>query len=202
MRLRKVFSSALVILAVVGLTALPFAVPQADTKLAIGQKMDNFTLPDASGKQNAFASVKGKNGTVVIFLSVMCPVVNRFYKDRIASLAKEYQAKGVNIIGLNANAGETAEQIKANAEERAYAFPVLIDKGNIIADKLGATVTPEVFLFDKDDKLVYHGAIDNDRTGEKITANYLRDAVEATLAGKTVAKTETASFGCGIKRVS
>ncbi len=201
MKIQKFFSFALIILILGGIAALPFAT-HADTKLAIGEKMDNFTLSDASGKQNAFAAVKGKNGTVVIFLSVMCPVVNRFYKDRIAALAKNYQAKGVNIVGLNANSGETMEQIKANAEERAYAFPVLIDKGNIIADKLGANVTPEVFLFDKDDKLVYRGAIDNDRTGEKITANYLRDAVDATLAGKTVAKTETASFGCGIKRVS
>ena len=201
MKLQQVFPSALIILLLIGLAVLPFAT-HADTKLAIGEKIDNFTLADASGKQNAFASVKGKNGTVVIFLSVMCPVVNRFYKDRIAALAKAYQVKGVNLVGLNANASETTEQIKTNAAERAYAFPVLIDKGNVIADKLGASVTPEVFLFDKDDKLIYRGAIDNDRTGEKITANYLRDALDAILAGKAVAKTETASFGCGIKRVS
>lgn len=201
MRLQRIFSSALILLALIGLAALPLST-QAETKLAIGQKIDNFTLADASGKQNPFDSLKGKNGTVVIFLSTMCPVVNRFYKDRIAAFAKDYQAKGVNIVGINANSSETAEQIKANTEERSYVFPVLIDKGNAVADKLGASVTPEVFLFDKDNKLVYRGAIDNDRTGEKITANYLRDAVEATLAGKTIAKTETASFGCGIKRVS
>lgn len=194
------FLGVFVILALVGSAILPSA--SASDVLAIGAKMENFTLADPDGKQHKFDDLKGKNGTVIVFLSAQCPVVNKFYKDRIVQFGKELSEKGVNVIGLNSNVTETPEQIKTNTEQRGYTFPVLIDKGNVIADKLGATVTPEVFLFDKDGKLVYRGAIDNDRAGTNITANYLNDAVSATIAGKTVAKTEAAAFGCSIKRAN
>jgi peroxiredoxin len=199
MKLQKVFLSAVAAVVLIGLATLPLTAA-ADAKLAIGAKMENFTLADAGGKNHDFNSLKGKNATVIIFLSTMCPVVNKSYKDRILQISKDYAAKGVNFIGLNSNSTETAEQVKINADERGYIFPVLIDKDAVIADKLGATKTPEVFLFDKDGKLVYRGAIDNDRTGENITAHYLTDAINATLAGKTVAKAETEGFGCSIKR--
>lgn len=200
-----VFLTVVAAFALFGLAVTPaLSVVSGETKgLAIGAKMESFTLADHAGKQQKLDDLKGKNGTLLIFLSVQCPVVNKSYAARIAQLGKDYQAKGVNVVGLNANATENAEQIAANIETRGYTFPVLIDKNNVIADKLGATVTPEVFLFDKDNKLVYRGAIDNDRSGENASrAEYLRDAVDATVAGKTVAKTESASFGCSIKRAS
>ncbi len=103
---------------------------------------------------------------------------------------------------MNSNATESLDYVKSNMTERSYSFPMLIDKGNVIADKFGATVTPEVYLFDKDGKLVYRGAIDNDRSGENVTARPLQDAVDATLGGKAVAKTETKAFGCSIKRAA
>ena len=90
--------------------------------------------------------------------------------------------------------------MKKHAEEH-YKFPVLIDKGNVLADKFGATVTPEVFYFNEKNVLIYRGAIDNSRKGDQITENYLRDAFDATLSGKTVAKTSANAFGCSIKRV-
>jgi peroxiredoxin len=199
MKLKRILSSALICLAFTCLAILPFAV-NADAKIALGAKMENFSLPDADGKQQSFDHLKGKNGTVVVFLSVQCPVVNKFYAARLTQMGKDLSAKGVNVIGVNSNSTETAEQVKANITERSYSYPVLIDKGNVIADKLNASVTPEVFLFDKDGKLVYRGAIDNDRTGEKITENYLRDAVDLAVAGKAIAKAETIGFGCSIKR--
>jgi hypothetical protein len=79
---------------------------------------------------------------------------------------------------------------------------VLIDKGNIVADKLGANVTPEIFYVNEKNVLIYHGAIDNSRSGDNITENYLRDAVEATSDGKPVAKQTANAFGCSIKRVA
>ena len=169
--------------------------------LAIGAKMENFTLADANGKQRSFNELKGKNGAVMIFLSAQCPVV-KAYKDRINQLAKDYQSKGVNVIGMNSNATETIDFIKSNIVERGYSFPMLIDKGNVIADKLGATVTPEVYYFNSEGALVYRGAIDNDRSGENVTAKPLQDALDATLAGKPVAKTEAKAFGCTIKRAA
>lgn len=169
--------------------------------VAIGAKVENFSLADTDGKQRSFNDLKGKNGALVVFMSAQCPVV-KAYADRINALAKDYQAKGITVIGMNSNATESLDYVKSNMTERSYSFPMLIDKGNVIADKFGATVTPEVYLFDKDGKLVYRGAIDNDRSGENVTARPLQDAVDATLGGKAVAKTETKAFGCSIKRAA
>src|SRR4028118_1602204 len=169
--------------------------------VAVGSKIENFTLADTDGKQRSFNDLKGKNGALVVFMSAQCPVV-KAYAERINALTKDYQAKGITVIGMNSNATESLDYVKSNMTERSYSFPMLIDKGNVVADKFGATVTPEVYLFDKDGKLVYRGAIDNDRSGENVTARPLQDAVEATLGGKAVAKTETKAFGCSIKRAA
>ncbi|HYP50642.1 MAG TPA: thioredoxin family protein [Pyrinomonadaceae bacterium] len=193
----------LLVLSFVSLCLLPetgAARVNSDT-VAIGSKVENFTLADADGKQRSFNDLKGKNGALIVFMSAQCPVV-KAYAERINALTKDYQAKGISVIGMNSNATESLDYVKSNMTERSYSFPMLIDKGNVIADKFGATVTPEVYLFDKDGKLVYRGAIDNDRSGENITARPLQDAVDATVAGKTVAKTETKAFGCSIKRAA
>jgi peroxiredoxin len=172
---------------------------RSESAVDIGAKVENFTLADTEGKQRSFNDLKGKNGALIVFMSAQCPVV-KAYADRINALAKDYQAKGITVIGMNSNATESLDYVKTNMTERGYAFPMLVDKGNVIADKFGATVTPEVYLFDKEGKLVYRGAIDNDRSGENVTARPLQDAVDATLNGKAVAKTETKAFGCSIKR--
>ena len=143
--------------------------------------------------------MKGKNGAIVIFLSVQCPVV-KGYDERIVKLAEDYKAKGVNVIGINSNATESPERVKTHAAEK-YKFPVLIDKGNILADKFGANVTPEIYYFNAKNVLMYEGAIDNDRSGKTISNNYLRDALESSLSGKAIAKTSANAFGCSIKRV-
>jgi len=161
--------------------------------------LKNFTLTDTNGKEQSFDNLKGKNGAVVVFLSAQCPVV-KLYKERINKIAADYQAKGINFVGVNSNSTESLEWVKSHAEEN-YKFPVLIDKGNVLADQLSASVTPEVFYFDAKNALLYRGAIDDNRKGDSITANYLRDAFDATLAGKKVSKTSAAAFGCTIKRV-
>ncbi len=190
----------LLVLAFLSLNALP-EIGAAGSELAIGSKVENFTLSDMNGKQRSFEELKGKNGAIVIFLSAQCPVV-KSYQDRVNALAKDYQSKGVNVIGMNSNATESLDYVKTNATERGYSFPMLIDKGNVVADKFGASVTPEVYYFNGEGKLLYRGAIDNDRSGENVTTTHLRDAIEATLAGKPVAKSEAKAFGCTIKRAS
>ena len=165
----------------------------------VGTALDNFSLPDISGKVQTLNDLKGKNGAVVIFLSAQCPVV-KGYNARISQLAAEYQSKGINFIGINSNHTESLDWVKSNAAEN-YKFPVLIDKGNVLADKLGATVTPEAYYFDAKNVLLYHGAIDNDRSGRSISDDYLRVAFDSSLAGKPIAKTRANAFGCSIKRV-
>jgi peroxiredoxin len=191
----------LLALALVSFSLLPeIGAARTNGEIAIGAKIENFTLADIAGAQRSFDELKGKNGTIVMFLSKQCPVVQG-YNARISKIAADYSAKGVNVVGLNSNATETLADVKMHAEKN-YAFPMLIDKGNVIADKFGASVTPEVYVFDKDGKLAYRGAIDNDRSGENVTTNHLRDALEALLAAKPIAKTEVKAFGCSIKRAS
>jgi len=167
---------------------------------AIGAALENFSLPDASGKTATLTDLKGKNGAVIVFLSAQCPVV-RGYVDRINQLAADYQARGINFIGINSNSSESPDWVRSNVTEYGYKFPVLIDKGNVIADKLGATVTPEAYFVDGKGVLVYHGAIDNDRSGRNVTTPFLRTAFDEALAGKKVTRTSANAFGCTIKRV-
>lgn len=199
---RKLVGISFVLLFALAFVLMPdTGTAHSSDTVAIGAKVENFSLADTDGKQRSFNDLKGKNGALIVFMSAQCPVV-KAYADRINALAKDYQAKGISVIGMNSNATESLDYVKSNMTERSYSFPMLIDKGNVVADKFGATVTPEVYLFDKDGKLVYRGAIDNDRSGENITARPLQDAVDATLGGKAVAKTETKAFGCSIKRAA
>ncbi|MDQ3130224.1 MAG: redoxin domain-containing protein [Acidobacteriota bacterium] len=173
-------------------------VGEADN-FAVGAKLEDFKLADTGGKENSFNSLKGKNGTVLVFLSAPCPVV-KIYNERINQIAADYAAKGIAFIGINSNATESLEWVKSHAAEN-YKFPMLIDKGNVLADKLGATVTPEVYYFDEKNVLLYHGAIDNDRSGKNVSENILRTAFDSKLGGKAIAKTKSSAFGCSIKRV-
>jgi peroxiredoxin len=168
---------------------------------AIGAMIDDFKLPDAGGAEHSLKSLTGKNGAVLIFISVQCPVSNG-YNERMEKLAQDYKAKGVNVIGVNSNVTEPIGAVKAHAADKHFTFTVLKDDGNKIADRLGATRTPEAFVIDASGKLVYHGRIDNSQNTANITSNDLRDALDEMVSGKQVSKTGGAAFGCSIKRVS
>jgi len=184
-----------ILLAVFAFTSI--FVVKADP-IAAGTKVESFTLPDAGGKDQTLDGLKGSNGSVVVFLSVQCPVVAG-YNDRINQIAAEYQAKGINFIGINSNNTENGTWAKHAAD--TYKFPVLKDAGNKLADKLGATVTPEVYYLDKNNVLLYRGALDNDRSGKTVTDTYLKAAFDASLGGKPVEKKSTNAVGCSIKRL-
>lgn len=168
---------------------------------AIGATIMDFTLPDANGKGHSLKSLKGKNGAILIFMSVQCPVSNG-YNERMEKLAQDYKARGINVIGINSNVTEQPEDIKAHAAAHKMTFAILKDNGNKIADTLGASRTPEAYFVDANSKLLYHGRIDNSRDTSQVNSNDLRDALEATLAGKQVTKTTASAFGCSIKRAN
>jgi peroxiredoxin len=168
---------------------------------AIGTVIDDFKLPDADGAEHSLKSLMGKKGAVIIFIATKCPVSNA-YNDRMEKLAQDYKAKGVNVIGINANNTEPAAEVKAHAADKHLTFTILKDDGNKLADRLGATRTPEAYVLDPNNKLVYHGRIDNSQKEEGITSNDVREALDEMLAGKAVSKTGGAAFGCTIKRVS
>ena len=175
-------------------------ISSAKTDVKIGATLENFSLPGVDGKMQSLDELKGEKGTVVIFLSAQCPVV-RGYNERISQIAADYKSKGINFIGINSNSTESLDQVKSNAAEN-YKFPVLIDKGNILADRLGANVTPEIFYLDAKNVLLYHGAIDNDRSGQNVTESYLQTAFDDSLAGKKIERTSANAFGCSIKRTN
>jgi len=166
---------------------------------AIGATVDEFTLPDVNGQEHTLKSLKGKNGTVLIFIAVQCPVSNA-YNDRMEKLAEDYKDKGIAVIGINANSSEDAATVKAHAAEKHLTFTILKDAGNKVADKLGAARTPEAYFLDANNKLLYHGRIDNSQNPDAIESNDLRNALDSSLAGKPVEKPEAKAFGCSIKR--
>ena len=199
MRRKSIFPVAILALLAFVSTACsgPEFVPKGN--FAVGTKLENFTLPDVHGAEQSLDKLKGKNGAVLVWVSAQCPVV-KAYNERINQVADELKAKGINLIGINSNATESLDYAKSGAKEAGYKFPVLIDKGNVLADKLGASVTPEFFYFDKENVLLYHGALDNDRSGKNVTINYLRDAFDSALSKQPIKTSKTNAFGCSIKR--
>ena len=191
--------AALFIIASVAFVAGVRAAGEVPAPPAIGATIEDFTLPDVDNKDHSLKSLAGKNGTVLMFIAVQCPVSNA-YNERMEKLAEDYKAKGIVVIGINANSTEDAAVVKAHASEHKLSFPILKDPGNKIADKLGATVTPEAYFLDANNKLLYHGRIDNARNAAQIETNDLRNALDAALAGKPIEKTEAKAFGCSIKR--
>ena len=165
----------------------------------IGATIADFTLPDAGGASHTLASLRGSKGTVLIFIATQCPVSNG-YNERMEKLAQDFKARGINVIGINANSTESAADVKDHAAKNNLTFTILKDNGNKVADQLGATRTPEAYFLDASNKLLYHGRIDNSRDITQVNTSELRDALEATLAGKPVAKATANAFGCSIKR--
>ncbi len=174
------------------------------TKIKIGEKMADFTLPEAgTGNPHALYENAGKKAVAVIFIATRCPYSNAF-NHVMADLAREYAGKGVLVLGVNANKTEPASEVAEHAREKNLGFTVLKDEGNVLADRLGASVTPEVFLLDSTWTLRYHGALGNSAnpTTNPDQANdaEVRPALDAVLAGQPVAQPETKAFGCTIKR--
>lgn len=165
-----------------------------------GDKVDDFKLKSTDGKEYKLSdALNNAKYVVVMFWSIQCPFVQA-YTDRINTLANEYTGKGITFWAVNANATESMDEVKAHAEEREYPFPVLKDVNNVVADMLGATRTPEVFVINHERTIVYHGRIDDNREANKVTSSDLRNALDDVLAGREVAVQSTKSFGCSIKR--
>jgi peroxiredoxin len=163
--------------------------------------IDNFSLNDYNGKSISLTDYKDSKAIVLMFISTQCPVSNA-YNERMAALHNNYNKKNVTILGINSNKAETPEVIKEHAEEKNFGFPVLKDDNNIIADKLEASHTPEVYIIHPVTLTVqYHGRIDDSQREAKVQSKDLSVALDEILAGKPVTVKETKSFGCSIKRL-
>ncbi|MCS7049175.1 MAG: thioredoxin family protein [Verrucomicrobiae bacterium] len=169
------------------------AIPKADVK-----------MKNVDGRELSIADVRGEKGTLVIFSCNHCPFVVA-WEERIAKLGNEFQKRGVGVIQINSNdpakvPADSYEAMQKRAKDRGFEFPYVVDADSSVARAFGATRTPEVFLFNAEGKLVYHGAIDdNHRDANAVKAHYLRDALEALVTGKEITTKTTKAVGCTIK---
>jgi hypothetical protein len=136
--------------------------------------------------------------TVLTFISARCPISNS-YNLRMQSLYRDYSARGVKFRFVNANANESDDEVTAHAKQAGYPFPVERDP-NGLAGRFGADMTPTTYVLDRTGAVRYHGAIDDAQNEARIKHRYVRDALDALIAGKPVPVAETKSFGCTIKR--
>jgi thioredoxin-related protein len=163
-------------------------------------------MKDISGKEISFKDATKKNGLLVMFSCNTCPVV-RGYQARTVAAAKHAMESEVGVILLNPNEatrteGDSFDDMKTYAKNSGYTFNYVLDQNSKMADAFGANRTPECFLFDKNGKLVYHGAIDdNAGDADGVTKQYLIKAIDEVKAGSPVSVKESRSVGCGIKRV-
>ena len=164
----------------------------------LGGKAGDFTLRDPSGREVAFSDLKGPV-TVVTFISTICPISNA-YDDRMNAVYRDYSAKGVKFVFVNSNNNEPAKMVEQHAKDVGFAFPVYKDARNVVADRFGASVTPESYVIDSSGTIRYHGQIDDNRNEARVHLLALRSALDAVMAGKPVEVQETKAFGCTIKR--
>lgn len=172
--------------------------------LKAGDKALSFTLPGVDGQTYSLAGLsRGQKATAVIFMCNHCPYVLGWL-GRLRAVAHDYGPRDVAFVGINANdaakyPADSLEKMQELAADWSLPFPYLHDETQEVAAAYGAERTPEIFLFDGNLDLVYHGAPDNNRDEQLATDPYLRDALEAVLTGKKPPVQETPPVGCTIK---
>lgn len=169
-----------------------------------GEQLPSFKLPDFRGKEWSLSECKDKKAVAIAFLGTECPLA-RQYGPRLQEIANKYQDKGVVVVGVFSNQQDSLAEIGAYARVLKVDLPLLKDGGNQVADRLGASRTPEVVLLDANRTIRYRGRIDDQftygRQKPKVEKQHLVDAIEAILAGKPIETAQTEVVGCHIGRV-
>ena len=175
------------------------------TMLELGTAAPDFSLPDTTGKSVSLADYQQAPATLVVFMCNHCPYVKHI-ANQFAEFAREYQAKGAAVIGINANdvsthPDDSPAKMAEEAKKIGYTFPYLYDENQEVAKSYRAACTPDFFLFDKDHRLAYRGQFDGSRPGNNvaITGQDLRMALNAVLQEQPVPTEQKASMGCNIK---
>jgi peroxiredoxin len=175
------------------------------TMLELGTPAPAFSLPDTDGRTVSLEDANGAPALLVMFICNHCPYVKHL-RGALAALADEYAPRGVAIVGINANDAErypndSPEAMKREKEAVGYSFPYLYDAAQEVAKAYRAACTPDFFLFDADQKLVYRGQFDDSRpnNGMPATGRDLRAALQAVLDGRAVPREQVPSIGCSIK---
>ena len=178
----------------------------ASTMLPLGTKAPDFQLLDVvSGKMISLSTFAGKKALLVMFICKHCPFVKHVQKE-LAQLGKDYINRDVGIVAISSNdvnnyPDDAPEQLKAMAQELGFTFPLCYDESQEIAKAYTAACTPDFFLFNADQRLVYRGQLDDSRpsNGKPVTGEDLRAALDAVIVGQAVSSEQKPSVGCNIK---
>ena len=180
-------------------------VKTASTMLPLGTRAPEFSLPDTEGKTVSLGDFAEAPALLVVFMCNHCPYV-KHVADGLAELAKEYQQRGVAVVGINSNdvgsyPDDAPEKMAEEVKLRGYTFPYLYDETQDVAKAYRAACTPDFFVFDGEHRLAYRGQMDDSRpeSGIEVTGKDLRAALDAVLAGGPVFEDQKASLGCNIK---
>ncbi|HUW82546.1 MAG TPA: redoxin domain-containing protein [Phycisphaerae bacterium] len=183
------------------LTIILLAVTAAPVHATLqpGETAPDFKLFGIDYKYHSLARHAGAKAYVVLFTCNHCPVAKE-YEDKLIEIAKTYQPQGVKFLAINPNPADVVAEdgfpeMQQRAKEKGFPYPYLYDETQEVARAYGAKVTPHIFVVAPDRKVLYEGAVDN-RHKEP---NYLTDALDAIVAGKTVEANNTAEFGCSVK---
>jgi peroxiredoxin len=173
--------------------------------LSLGTQAPDFSLPDAEGKTVSLGDFADAPALLIVFMCNHCPYVKHVAAG-LAELAREYQARGVAVVGINSNdvatyPDDAPEKMAEEVKLRGYTFPYLYDGTQEVAKAYRAACTPDFYVFDGERRLVYRGQMDDSRpeSGIAVTGKDLRAALDAVLAGQPVPEDQRASLGCNIK---
>ena len=175
------------------------------TMMPVGTLAPHFSLPDTTGGTVSLADFQNAPALLVMFLCNHCPYVQHVAYT-IARLARDYQKKGVAVVGINSNDAEkypadSPSMMQEEAKRVGYTFPYLFDESQAVAKAYHAACTPEFYIFDKQRKLAYRGCMDGSTPGNAVptTGEDLQAALDAVLAGKPISGEQKPSMGCNIK---
>ena len=177
----------------------------ASTMLPLGTHAPDFALVNVDGQTMQLSDLKNAQALLVIFMCNHCPYV-KHVADQLAQLAHDYLPRGVAMVGINSNdtaahPDDSPEQMIHEAEMRGYPFPYLFDEDQAVAQAYHAACTPDFFLFDSQQRLVYRGQLDSSRPKMEIpvTGSDLRAALDCVLNGQPLTTEQRPSIGCNIK---
>jgi peroxiredoxin/mono/diheme cytochrome c family protein len=170
---------------------------EAPAKIGINKRVPPLTFTDLTGRTWQLNELTRRSPVVLVFLGAKCPAAQR-YATRLNQLYATYARRGVQLIGIYPNYDDTAQEVRQCVQEWQLKFPIVHDPEGKLARQLGATMTPQAFLIDRNGILRYRGAIDDNRYENRVRQHYLRDAIEAVLKGKPVKTPATETFGCTI----
>ncbi len=180
-------------------------VATASTMSPLGTVAPDFSLPDTNGKSVALADFKDAPALLVVFMCNHCPFVKHI-GGGLAELAREYQGCGVAVVGINSNdvtkyPDDSPQKMAEEVAAAGYTFPYHNDETQEVAKAYQAACTPDFFVFDRDQRLVYRGQMDDSRpdSGIQVTGKDLRAALDAVLAGQPALENQKPSMGCNIK---